>query len=276
MNLARVGGQFIVCSEMVGVAAYDFDFELHFDCDHPYRIEGEELCILRVGPIGNYATTFDEYLANGLRLVNSPAEHALASELENWYPLIEALTPRTMVYDALPSADDIEANFTWPVFMKGSRQTSKHNPDLSIIGSRSHYELAADSYRNDPILHWQKPVIRDFIPLMPTGGSVPGKVRPSVEYRTFWWRGLCVGWGPYWYQIAPYECADIQAGLSVARAAAQRIPVPFLVIDLAKTAAGGWIVIECNDAQESGYAGVAQVALWQEVLMCEKGIGVRD
>ncbi len=150
--------------------------------------------------------------------------------------------------------------------MKGSRQTSKHNPDLSVIRSRAHYEMAAQLYRNDPILHWQKPVIREFIALMPVAAQVPGKVQPSVEFRSFWWHGECVGWGRYWYQVAPYECADTTLGLGIARQAAARLKVPFLVIDIAKTADGRWIIIECNDAQESGYVGIPPLALWQAVL----------
>ncbi len=266
MNLARIDYKVIVCSEVVNVSAYDFDFELHFHCDHPYRIEGEEPCILRIGPIADYPAVFDQYLAMGLRLVNTPAEHALASELENWYPHLQGQTPRTIVYDALPTADEIEAEFAWPIFMKGSRQTSKHNPDLSIIRDRRHYEEAANQYRSDPILHWQKPAIREFVPLMRVPGQVAGKVPPSVEYRSFWWNGQCVGWGPYWYQVAPYLCEDIDVGLAMARHAAQCVSVPFLVIDFAQTAQGSWIVIECNDAQESGYAGAAPVALWQKMV----------
>jgi len=42
--------------------------------------------------------------------------------------------------------------------------------------------------------------------------------------------------------------------------------VPFLVVDVAITAKGRWIVIECNDAQESGYAGVSPLALWTSIL----------
>ena len=267
MNIARVEGKLIVLSEQVGVSAYDFDFDLHFACDHPHRIESEELCVLRIGPIPDYESEFNDKLEMGLRLVNSPAEHALASELESWYPHLVGLTPRTQVFDALPSADEIEANLNWPVFMKGSRQTSKHNPDLSVIRSRLHYEQASQQYRNDAILHWQKPVIREFVPLMPVAGNVPGKVQPSVEYRSFWWHGKCVGWGRYWYQVAPYECHDAeQAGLTVAQQAAMRLRVPFLVVDFAKTADGRWIVIECNDAQESGYVGIRAMALWQQVL----------
>ena len=186
--------------------------------------------------------------------------------MESWYPLLKELTPRTQVFDTLPSAEEIESNFQWPVFMKGSRQTSKHNPDLSVIRDRSHYERASEQYRDDVILHWQKPVIREFIPLRSVEGSVPGKVQPSVEYRSFWWHGDCVGWGRYWYQVAPYECPDAEVGLAVAQQAATRLKVPFLVIDFAKTADGRWIVIECNDAQESGYVGIPPQALWQQVL----------
>ena len=266
VNIARLEDKLVVVSQEVGVSAYDFNFDLHFACDHPYQIEGEEPCVLRVGPIADYPAEFDDKLGMGLRLVNSPAEHALASELENWYPLLADLTPRTRVFGMLPSADEIEEDFGWPIFMKGSRQTSKHNPDLSIIRSRDQYEEASVNYRKDVILHWQKPVIREFVPLQPVAGSVPGKVPVSMEYRSFWWQGECVGWGRYWYQVPAYECSDVGTGLAVAQEAAARLNVPFLVVDFAKTADSRWIVIECNDAQESGYVGIAPQALWNQIL----------
>lgn len=266
MNLARLENKLLVLSEEVGASAYDFNFDLHFACAHPYQVEREELCVLRVGPIADYIAEFNERLNQGLRLVNSPEEHQLASELESWYPLINDLTPRTTVYEALPPAEVVEASFGWPIFLKGSRQTSKHNPELSVIGNRAHYERAVHQYKSDPILHWQKPVIREFVPLEPVPGLVPGKVSPSVEYRSFWWHGECVGWGRYWYQVAPYACADAAAGLAVARQAAARLRVPFLVVDFAKTRDGHWIVIECNDAQESGYVGIRPHELWRQVL----------
>jgi hypothetical protein len=54
----------------------------------------------------------------------------------------------------------------------------------------------------------------------------------------------------------------------VARQAASRLHVAFLVIDFAKAADWRWIVIECNDAQESGYVGIPPQALWRQVLAC--------
>lgn len=51
MNLARVEGRLVVISDPVGMAVYDFDFDLYFNCQHPIRFECEELCVLRVGAI---------------------------------------------------------------------------------------------------------------------------------------------------------------------------------------------------------------------------------
>lgn len=266
MNLTRLEKKLLVLHEEVGLSAYDFNFDLFFACDHPYQVEREEPCVLRIGPIADYPEEYQNLWERGLRLVNSPAEHALASELEHWYPLLAELTPRSKVFDTLPSREEIEAEFPWPIFLKGSRQTSKHNPALSLIPNRSAYEAVCHAYQHDPILHWQKPVVREFIPLQPVDGHVPGKVPPSLEYRSFWWHGACVAWGRYWYQVPPYDCSDVEEGLAVAQCAAERLPVPFLVVDFAKTADGRWIVIECNDAQESGYAGLSPTALWQHVL----------
>jgi hypothetical protein len=120
--------------------------------------------------------------------------------------------------------------------------------------------------QSDAILNWQRPVIREFVPLVPVEGSVPGKINPSLEFRSFWWHRKCVGWGNYWYQIPSYQAQDVEDGLRVAEDAAGRLQVPFLVVDFAKSADGRWIVIECNDAQESGYAAILPQLLWRRVL----------
>lgn len=52
--------------------------------------------------------------------------------------------------------------------------------------------------------------------------------------------------------------------------AARRVAVPFLVVDLAQTIDGRWMVIECNDGQESGYAGVSPIGLWQRIVDYER------
>lgn len=51
VNIASIEGKLIVLSEAIGVASYDFNFDLHFSCDHPYQLEREELCVLRIAPL---------------------------------------------------------------------------------------------------------------------------------------------------------------------------------------------------------------------------------
>lgn len=265
-RVTRVEDRLVIVSADVGVAAYDFDFELHFGCTHPTFFDPEEICVLRTGAIANYVSEYARLRSIGLVAVNSPEEHERASELTLWYPHIEALTPRTIVYDALPGADEVEATFGWPVFLKGARQTSKHDPALSVIRDREQYERAAARYRRDPILHWQRPVLRELLALQPVPGQAPGKIGPSMEFRSFWWHGACVGWGRYWWQAPAYGCADEGVGRELAGVAAAAVKVPFLVVDVARTVDGRWVVIECNDAQESGHAGIAPYALWSSIL----------
>lgn len=266
MNLTLVENRLLVVSQIVGVAAYDFNFDLHFACSHPYALDKPYPCILRKGPLADYEADYAQLMELGIPPVNTPEQHLLASELEHWYPRIEHLTARSRLYDELPDANTVEQEFGWPVFLKGSRQTSKHNPDLAIVKNADHYQDVAARYRDDPILHWQKPVLRELLPLMPLPGKVAGKVRPSVEFRTFWWYGRCIGYGPYWYQLQPYTSNQIEQGLALAAEAATLLGVPFLVIDIAQLTSGDWIIIECNDAQESGYVGVIPQTLWLNIL----------
>ena len=108
---------------------------------------------------------------------------------------------------------------------------------------------------------------REYVPLRLVGPQSPVTLPRAFEFRSFWWDGDCVGIGPYWaddhYELTAKER---EAALTVAGEAARRVGVTFLVVDIAQTAEGHWIVIECNDGQDSGYAGVAPLLLWRRVI----------
>jgi hypothetical protein len=254
------------------VPAYDFDFGAFFPIRRPWEPEPPLQTVGRFGAATNYNELFTQLQERGAELVHSPEMHVRASELPAWHPLIADLTPRSRWFSAPPSIQEIEASFAWPVFIKGSRQTSRHQKALSIIGSREEYALALDQIRHDPILHWQALVVREFVPLRPIEGGIAGKIPASFEFRTFWWRGQCVGEGRYYTQAPKYQwtAPERKAALAIARAAVQRVEVTFLVVDLAQCGNGSWIVIELNDGQESGYAGVPPVSLWQNIVAIER------
>lgn len=268
MDILRIEDKLTVVTQPVNVAVYDFDFDLFFSCRHPSYIPEPEICVLRVGAIRNYPEKVEELRVLGLHVVNDLDAHLRASELSEWYPLIADLTARTLYGKSFPPVEDIERTLGWPVFVKGSRQTSRHDPELAVARDADEYAKLEERYRADPILHWQDVAVREFLRLQPVDGAVPGKVRPSLELRTFWWHGVCVGWGRYWYQVPDYGAADVSKGLEMAEEVARRLKVPFLVVDIAKKVDGSWIVIECNDAQEAGYAGAVPQLVWQNVLRC--------
>ena len=255
-----------------GVAVYDFAFEQFFNCAHPLRPAGLPT-VARVGAPHDYAQWYSELQELGISLIHSPAEQLRCTTLSEWYPLIEELTPRSQVFGESPSVEMIEANFDYPLFMKGSRQTNRHQASLSIIRDRSQLKSALAIYRSDPVLHWQEVVCRELMSLRPIEGGIEGKVPASFEFRTFWWYGEFVGAGAYWFEADTYQWNETERAeaLEVAHEAARQIRCPFVAIDVAQCQDGRWIVIECNDGQESGFAGASPAALWQNVLaLCKQ------
>jgi ATP-grasp domain, R2K clade family 3 len=254
----------------VGLNHYDFDFDRFFACRRPWKRPDSITAIARVGAISDYPRLYDSLEREGVSLIHSPEQYRISSELSGWYPLITDLTPRSMVFSSPPSTTELEAQFEYPVFLKGDRQTSRHNAAFSIIRSRDQYETAIAAFAQDAIMNWQRLVVREFVPLRKVVAPESDKIPPSFEFRTFWWHGQFVAGGAYWGGFYDWTAPEKRAALSVARVAAQRINLPFIVLDLAQTATGDWIVIECNDAQESGYAAMQPLTVWQNILEIER------
>ncbi|MCA8915178.1 MAG: ATP-grasp domain-containing protein [Planctomycetes bacterium] len=257
-----------------GNPAYDFDFELFFNCTHPIRIEQHQTAIARIGAVVDYAKAYRYYEQLNLRLVNDVEANHRASLISHWYDLLREMTPRTVVYDERPGSADVEQAFDWPVFVKGERQTSRHQAALSIARSAAEFDTIMHAYAADPILNWQKVAVREFVPLRPVAGVAGSNVPPSFEFRTFWWYGNLVGHGQYWPDVPEYRATDDEwkGALEVATDAAHRVNVPFVVVDVAMAADQRWLVIEVNDAQESGYSGVQPLGLWRAILGIESAL----
>lgn len=261
-------------TQPVGVAVYDFDFRQYFDCRTPYQPPEGLPGLARIGAFQDYTTFYQECQQHGIQLVHTPEQQLLCTTLPLWYPLIESDTPRSKWYDSPPSYEEISADFTLPIFIKGERQTSKHKAAASIVRNKEEYEAAVEIYKADPILRWQRFVCRVLHSLRPVPGGVEGKIPASYEFRTFWWRGQLVGAGAYWYDASPYHWtpAEQQEALTVAKRAVEALGTTFLVIDLAQTTEGRWIIIECNDGMESGYAAASPFTIWQNILEIESRI----
>ncbi len=220
--------------------------------------------LLRIGAIPDYAKVQSDAADLGFRLLQSAEEHNRASLLPCWYPRLEGLTPRSIWFDEPPTIEQVEAELTWPVFIKGTRQTSRHQANLSIARDPGDLARILRAWAQDPILHWQGMVCRQFVPLQSVGVARPGELPPSLELRCFLWQGKVISIGRYWADITyPVSEDDLHRAKALATKAGTLLQVPFLVVDVAKTQAADWIIIECNDAQECGYSGVSALQLWQ-------------
>lgn len=274
-DLLQVEERLWLLTAQTGQGIYDFAFDRFFACRRPYVLPESMEVVARVGVWNDYAERYRELAEAGIRLVHTPEQHLQATELPHWYPKLTDLTPRSVWFDERPDAETVERLLGWPVFVKGERQTSRHRKSLSIIEGPAQFRQAMQAYANDPILHWQRVVCRELRPLRRVEEGAPDRIPSSFEFRTFWWKGQLVGWGPYWWQGTPYTLTseEQREALGLGREVARRLDVPFLVVDVAQEVSGRWIVIECNDGQESGYAGASPFALWQAILDIERGTG---
>lgn len=261
-----------IAKSKINVPIYDFEFENFFACRHPLNRMDLIKAVGRFGVTENYSELYQNLLKENIELIHSPEQYFKASELNNWYSYLKDLTPKSLWFDEPPSFTQVEQNFDYPIFIKGSRQTNRHQQKLSIARSRSEYIEIAEEYKKNTVLHWQKYVVREFINLRKVSGKKTEKIEPSFEFRTFWWKTKLVGAGSYWKDFANYNWNEIEKiqGLKIAEVAAKRLNLPFIVIDIAQTESGNWIVIECNDGQESGYANISPISLWQNIIEIEK------
>jgi glutathione synthase/RimK-type ligase-like ATP-grasp enzyme len=256
----------------VNVANYDFAFEQFFSCHHPWQPPSQITVVARIGAHKNYVELYKALEMEGIQLIHTPQEQQKCSELPYWYPLLKDLTPRSIWFAEMPSVEHITEQFEFPIFLKGARQTSKHKRRLSIIENIDALSEALTEYQHDAVLWWQSIVGREYVPLMPVSDDPGEGIPASFEFRTFWWKRQLVGAGRYWFESPIYTCTaqEEREALAIAQEAANRLVVPFLVIDVAQRADGRWIVIEVNDGQESGYAGISPFQLWRNVLNIEQ------
>ena len=250
---------------------YDFDFRRYFDCTSIQQQTNKHI-LLRIGAISDFIEVESNLKEMGMKLLFTEYQHNLSSRLECWYPLLCEYTPFSKVYTDFPEIDELLEDFKFPIFVKGNRQTSYHKKNLCIIKDKNMYENLKKEWKKNKILHWQQIAIRKFIDLEKVDDtSFPDMIQFSYEFRVFIWKGKIVGIGKYWCMGKDYYLKDNdkEEVTKLALKAYKRINVPFLAVDVAKTKSGQWIIVEINDGQECGYAGVEPYLLWKNVSDAE-------
>ncbi len=225
------------------------------------------------------------FVVSRYRLLPYPAE--LHAELKSMDATpCQPLGAHTFLADATRWSETL-AGLTPPVFghwhglepgayvLKGKTNSRKQQWNTCMFAPtvddvpRIAANLLADSFIAD-----QGIIVRPYVPLRQLGEGLNG-LPICNEWRFFCWEGSPFASGFYWgshEELAPCTAAPAEAAELAYRAAryirdAGRA-VRFLVVDVAETAAGEWIVVEVNDGEMSGLACIEPEGFYANLLMC--------
>lgn len=237
--------------------------------DHDAAAAGDDACA-RDAPPGpgrcvyrgwmlrpeRYATLNAALVARGLSPLTSPAAYEAAHHLPRWYPLVEALTPRSVWLAGRPERADVvvaaRAFGDAPLIVKDFVKSEKHlwaeacfvprasdEAGLWRVVSRFLQERGRDLEGGL--------VLRELVPLRRLGAHPRSGMPIAAEVRAFVLDHRPVVVLPYWEgtQVPLPDLAAFDAALT-------RVPSRFFTADLALREDGTWTVLELGDGQVSG------------------------
>ena len=234
-------------------------------------VQGQETPAVWIGYIPSpkrYAEIYAAALDKRIRLLNSPEQHLNAQEFDRTYPLLDGLTPASVIITSERDCDAAAAQLGLPVFVKGAVQSRKSRGWAACVAEcvdelRLLYRhlLELDNRSRGRV------VVRKLVKLRHSRTSAEG-FPFGREYRVFLHGGEVLGWGYYWEGNDPLKVLTLdeeQAVLTLAAEAARRVGTPYIAVDIGQTEDGEWIVIETGDGQFSGVSQVPLLPLWSKL-----------
>lgn len=220
---------------------------------HRAAIGRNQLVIGRYSVLPYYDELESDVDILGSHLINTYRQHCYIADLHNWYADLHEYTPRTYFHLA-----DVQGN--GPFVLKGQTNSQKNRWRTHMFAPtredvvKIYNNLAADS-----LIGQQSIYIREFVPLKTFSYGINGM--PIVEeYRFFVVLGEVICGAFYWSSHAEdLKEQGIVCDASVVPTeflnkliAAIGIKANFYTLDVARTDAGEWILIEINDGQMAG------------------------
>lgn len=181
----------------------------------------------------------------GSKLLNNYREHSYVADFDYYFD-IKDLTPKTYFEnEILPEGKFI---------VKGKTNSRKFNwKSLMFAESREEAIKISCELNQDSMIQQQGTIVREYVPLETLEYGVTG-VPMANEWRFFCLGKEILSYGFYWSIMdAPRPVIEDEAFLIVEKVL-DRINgnINFVVVDVAKTQSGDWIVIELNDGMMSG------------------------
>lgn len=207
-------------------------------CYVPDNQESPGVFLGYVGEPDFYPSLYDAALRKGIRLINSPDLSSAAMEFPRFYPLIQDLTPKSIVLNSEVDCALVAGALGFPVFVKGLIKSRKEKGWKACIAS-SVQELRDAVSAGSPVIARQIAKLR---PCPDSRSDFPA----SREYRVFLFNAQVLGSGFYWGGLDPYgelTAGEHDAMKVIAEEAARRISCPLMAVDVGQLESGEWIVI---------------------------------
>ena len=243
---------------------------------YPGQVPANQIVLSRYASLPFYELVEGELALVGSRLLNKFSEHQFVADALCWSGvgavLVKAgLTPwsRDNWY-GLPEGSYV---------LKGKTNSRKGAWNrLMFCRTVADIPSVVGHLLDDEMIAQQGLIIRPYVPLVQFDIGINGQP-VTAEWRTVWYRDpdypsmepVQVARGFYWSSWPEYEqqANDLwnsEADRIVYQAARLISPsVPFFVLDMALTQDGRWIVIEVNDASQSGLSCIDPEAFYKKM-----------
>lgn len=241
----------------------------HFDCiTSRMLIDTGDVVIGRYSVLPFYSEQEHDIKLAGAKLINTYQQHLYAADIGTWTLDLGELTPRTW-----HRLEDIPEKGPFVIKGETNSRKDKWSTHMYAETKRDAIEVAC-RLMDDMMIGTQKLYIRQYIPLkkLMTGlNDLP----VSEEHRFFALNGQIICGAFYWSSYVD-DLVEIPRTSDVPGEFLKTIlnkigdNIPFVVIDVARTESGEWIVVELNDGQMSGlsendperlYSGMRQVLM---------------
>jgi hypothetical protein len=206
-----------------------------------------------------YEAIYHAAEAKGVRLLNDPPANEVAMRLDRAYPLLEGLTPTSIILSSPSEAAAAGDQLGYPVFVKGAVQSAKNEGRrMCIADDRAELETLVAALLRRSDASRSVVVVRRLVPLRhkrTTGLGLP----VGREYRFFVFEGETLESGYYWPDEDDFGSPTTEEAAAMQRLvhdAAEQLRIPYVAVDIGQVDDGGWLVIEANDAQFAGLVHV--------------------
>lgn len=233
-------------------------------------LSGPDVAVLvaHIMPLDRYRALHAALADRGVRLINSPEKRRAVFELDQALPLLGELTAETIAVHGEDEVDAAIDRLGLPVFVKGAVLSFKSKGKAHCRAeSRAQARALVRALLEDSYVSRGCALIRRWLPLR--SFEVDATDMPlGREHRVFLYRGDVMGHGWYWpffHDMARLDDSEREAMLSVARAAAARVPAPYVSVDVGQLEDGRWVIIETGDPQFSGLSFIEPRALWRRL-----------